>query len=81
MKEKILAKIEEMDEQFFNCYQLINEQVEDYRAEYTDELEEFDPDIFYYKYNGEHIGHVLDILDENMYLLRRLKSFIEGLES
>ena len=81
MKEKILAKIAEMDAEAFSLYEYINSEMEQNHANYTDELEWYCEDYFWNGYSGESCGHVLDILDEQMYMLRELKRFVEGLEA
>ena len=77
MKKEILKKIEELDNECFQAYSKVNNALEDDVTEYDSELCEYD---FFNDYYGEGNSHILDILDEQMYLIRKLKSFIEKLE-
>lgn len=77
MKKEILKKIEELDNECLQAYSKVNNALEDNVTEYDSELCEYD---FFNYYDGESNSHILDILDEQMYLIRKLKSFIEKLE-
>lgn len=81
MKEQILAKIAEMNDEIASAYQKVEAEMEQNNTEYTDEMTGSDPYLLFLGYDGESCGHVLDVLEEQMYVLGKLKRFIEGLEA
>lgn len=77
MKQEILNKIEEMNNELYKAYTDIDKAMSKGETEFDSMMTEYE---FWYQYVNESNSHILDILDENMYVLRKLASFVKTLE-
>lgn len=75
--ELILNKIDELENENDSLWtELDREYVKGEREYYQDNHEK----TFFNGYDGESISHVLDILDEENYILERLRNYINKLK-
>ena len=77
MKQQILKKIDELISKNARLWNIINQAMEDGDNEYDSDVYGGD---FYNYYGGDSLSHILDILDEREYILKKLANFIQSLE-
>ena len=78
MKQQILKKIDEMCAENSRLWCKLNQAMIDGHYDY--DSEEYGGDFSAGGYDGDSLSHMLDILDEQDYALKKLADFIQSLE-